>query len=87
MIKLESSEQLKGTYENKKYDFDRYNFVERTAFSTKEISVVVDFERNEITGDKIAYGSCHDLELKACIQLLKMLQSNGVKRDFNKLIM
>lgn len=83
MIKLESSEEIKGIYGNKKYDLDRYNFVERTGLSTKEISIDVDFERNEITGDKIAYGSWYKLELEECIKFLKTLQSNEIKRDFN----
>lgn len=87
MIKLESSEQLKGTYENKKYDFDRYNFIKKRPISTHEISIVVDFKRNKITGDTVAYGSWYDLELEECIDYLKTLQPSEIKRDFKKLIM
>lgn len=73
-------------YENKEYDFDRYNFIKKRPLSTHETSVVVDFKMNKITGDTIAYGSWYDIELQECIEYLKTLQSNEIKRDFNKLI-
>jgi hypothetical protein len=83
MIKFESSEQIKGTYENKEYDFDRYNFIKKKPFSTHETSIVVDFKGNKITGDTIAYGSWYDIELQECIEYLKTLQPNEIRRDFN----
>lgn len=86
MIKFDYSEQIKGTYENKKYDFDRYNFIKRTPLSTQEISIVVNFKGNEITGDTIAYGSWYDLELEECIDYLKTLQLSEIKRDFSGLL-
>ncbi|QWG92815.1 hypothetical protein [Bacillus mycoides] len=86
MITLKSSEQIKGTYDNKKYDFDRYDFIVKPAFTEKEISIVVDFEGNKITGDIIAYGEWGNLELEECINYLKTLQPSEIKRDFNHLI-
>ena len=62
MIKLESTEQITGEYGNQIYDFDRYNFVSRSPLATKEISVVIDFAIDEITGDTIAYGSWYDIK-------------------------
>ncbi|PET92225.1 hypothetical protein CN527_30805 [Bacillus cereus] len=86
MIKFESSEQIKGTYENKEYDFDRYNFIKKRPLSTHETSVVVDYKNNEITGDTIAYGSWYDIELEECIDYLKTLQPNEIKRDFSDIL-
>ncbi|MCU5064874.1 hypothetical protein OB986_27120 [Bacillus cereus] len=73
-------------YENKEYDFDRYNFIKKRPLSTHETSVVVDFKRNEITGDTIAYGTWYDIELQECIEYLKTLQPSEIKRDFKYLI-
>ncbi len=104
MIKLESSEQMIGTYkeekyrynkeksefetyyENKEYDFDRYNFIKKRPLSTHETFVVIDFKNNKITGDTIAYGSWYDIELEECIDYLKTLQSNEIKRDFSDIL-
>lgn len=86
MITFDSNEQIKGTYENKEYDFDRYNFIKRRPLSTHEISIVVDFKRNEITGDTVAYGSWYDLDLEECIDYLKTLQPSEIKRDFSDLL-
>ncbi|MGX5430317.1 hypothetical protein [Bacillus cereus] len=73
-------------YENEKYDSDRYNFIKRTPLSTQEISIVVDFKENEITGDILVYGFWDQLELDECIKFLKTLQPSEIKRDFNRLI-
>ncbi|MDZ3956229.1 hypothetical protein U0X36_25805 [Bacillus thuringiensis] len=86
MITFKSSEQIKGTYEKKEYDFDRYDFITKPVFTEKEISIVVDFEGNKITGDIIAYGEWGNLELEECINYLKTLQPSEIKRDFNSLI-
>lgn len=56
MIKVESTEQIKGIYDNTNIDWDRYNFEVSTSVTTKEYSVVVDFLNEEVTGDCIAYG-------------------------------
>ena len=86
MITLKYSEPVKGTYENKEYDFDRYDFIKKRPLSTHETSVVVDFIGNKITGDTIAYGSWYDIELQECIEYLKTLQPSEILRDFNHLI-
>ncbi|WP_368661227.1 hypothetical protein AB3U43_04000 (plasmid) [Bacillus cereus] len=86
MIKFESSEQIKGIYDDKEYDFDRYNFIVRPVFTEKETSIVVNFKKNTITGDQIAYGSWYDIELQECIDCLKTLQPNEILRDFSHLI-
>ncbi|MEH6889315.1 hypothetical protein V7024_06190, partial [Bacillus sp. JJ864] len=86
MIKFESSEQIKGTYDDQEYDFDRYNFTVRPVFTEKETSVVVNFKKNTITGDQIAFGSWYDIELEECIECLNTLQPNEIKRDFTHII-
>ena len=85
-IGLESTEQINGVYDGEKYDFDRYNFVERSPFSTKEISVVVDFKNEEITGDKIAYGSWYEIETCGCVEFLETLKTTDIKRDFTSIL-
>lgn len=86
MITLKYSEPVKGTYENREYDFDRYDFIKKRPISTHETSVIVDFIGNKITGDTIAYGSWYDIELQECIEYLKTLQPSEILRDFNHLI-
>ena len=86
MTILESTEQIKGIYDNQKCDFDRYNFITRSALATKEISVVVDFANDEITGDKIAYGPWYEIETSECIELLETLNPCDIKRNFNNII-
>lgn len=83
---LKSSEQIRGTYDNQKCDFDRYNFITQSPIATKEISVVVDFENGELTGDKIAHGSWFDIELVECIELLETLKPCEIKRDFKEIL-
>lgn len=86
MAKLESTEQIRGIYDNQKYDFDRYNFITCSPVATKEISVVVDFANDEISGDKIAYGSWFKIELIECIELLETLKPCDIKRDFKNIL-
>lgn len=44
------------------YHFDRYNLKQRTLFSTKEISFVIDFEHQTYRADCIAYGEYFEVE-------------------------
>ena len=86
MTILESTEQIKGIYDNQKHDFDRYNFITRSPLATKEISVVVDFANDEISGDKIAHGSWCDIEITECIELLETLKPCDIKRNFKSIL-
>lgn len=86
MTILESNEQIQGVYDNREYDFDRYNFVTRSPLATKEFSIVVNFLNGEITGDVIAYGSWYDIETVECIELLETLKPSEIKRDFKSII-
>lgn len=86
MIRLVNVELINCIIEGKKYDYERYNFEERTPFSTKETSVTVDFGDNKIFGDRIAYGEWGNIELDECIKFLKTLKPNEIYRDFSSLI-
>ena len=90
MIKIESKEKIKGIYQNENYDFDRYNILERTALSTKEISITVSYiedDKDKITGDIIAYGSWYDLDIEECLNYLKLVKEQGeMLRDFSQFI-
>ena len=88
MIKLISAEKIKGTYDNKKIDWDRYDFEISSPVATKEYSIVVDFLDKELTGDCIKYGGWYDLEKEECIEFLELLiaQKIEIKRDFTSIL-
>ncbi|CAH0417538.1 hypothetical protein WFA24289_01880 [Periweissella fabaria] len=89
-MELINVETVSATISGEKYDFDRYDLIDRTALSTKEISVVVSFipdDNNKITGDIIAYGEWGDLDKNECIEYLNYVKSIGkIKREFNMYI-
>ncbi|MCP6847089.1 hypothetical protein JKQ17_14705 [Listeria monocytogenes] len=77
-MELISVETICETINGKEYDFDRYDLIDRTALSTKEISVVVSFlpdDTDKITGDIIAYGEWGDLDKSECIEYLNYVKS------------
>lgn len=87
MIKLESSERIKGTFDNVETDWDRYNIEIWSPVSTKEYTVNIDFINRNITGDCIKYGSRYVLESEECIELLKViLENNKPLRDLSMII-
>lgn len=63
--------------------FDVYDFTKKTAMSTQDISVVVDFSEEEITGTKVAYGEWVDLELDEALEYLDQLKEDEILRDFS----
>ena len=70
-MKITQSGTINEVIEGKLYDYDYYHFEVRTALSTKEYQVVVDFKEKTITGDGIAYGNFIELDKDECISLLK----------------
>ena len=86
MAKLKDVSQQIFEHEGKKHNYDWYRFIATTPLSTQEISVYVDFQNNEITGDRIAYGSWDDIEAAECIEFLQTLQPDQINRDFTELI-
>lgn len=84
MVKLKSVRQIQGIYNGNYTDFDQYTIEIHSSFSTKEVSIIVDFLNEEITGDCIAHGNWFDLEKEACLEILNlMLLNNQSKRDFS----
>lgn len=90
---LIDTEKIKGWYQceghsEKQYlDFERYNIEKRNVLSTHELSIVVDFDTREITGDCIAYGDWFDLDLyEACDCLLRILSNDEMKTDYKDIL-
>lgn len=67
-------------------NYDCYFFEEKTALSTRNIMITVDFGTNEIRGDELSYGNYIDLTLEECLRFLRKLGKNEVKRCFNHLL-
>lgn len=78
MIELVRSEQIE--------QYDHYLFIEKSQLSTRDVTVTVDFEKNEIIGDRVAHGSWYDLDEEQCVFYLNTLVEDQVKRDFRKMI-
>lgn len=84
MIVVLSSESMDFVHEGKQIDFDRYNLEERTQISTKQISIVVDFKNNELSGDTVAHGDWYDLSVDECLEYIKSI--DNPKRNFDSII-
>lgn len=83
-ILMEGEEAKK--FDKEVVDFDRYVFESKSGLSTKDISVVVDFEDNEISGDMVAYGDWFDLTQEECIEYLSTLEEHQILRDFSDIV-
>lgn len=81
-ITFQGNEQIKGNYEGKDYDFDRYNFEIRTPMSHQDWSIVVNFLNDDIEGDAVRYGNWDDLVIEECLMCLATLEPHQIKRDF-----
>jgi len=80
------NEQIKGNYEGKEYDFDRYNFEIRTPMSHQDWSIVVDFLNEDIEGDAVRYGTWDDLVIEECLMCLATLEPHQIKREFSHML-
>jgi len=85
-ITFQGSEQIKGNYEGKEYNFDRYNFEIRTPMSHQDWSIVVDFLNEDIEGDAVRYGSWDDLVIEECLMCLATLEPHQIKREFSHML-
>lgn len=63
-------------------EFDVYCFEEKRAMTTREITVMVDFEKKKITGDCIAYGEWSDLDFEECKEILLAMPAEEKLRNF-----
>jgi len=85
-ITFQGNEQIKGNYEGKEYDFDRYNFEIRTPMSHQDWSIVVDFLNEDIEGDAVRYGTWDDLVIEECLMCLATLEPHQIKREFSHML-
>lgn len=86
MIEYKSTETINEEINGEEVNFDRYDFVERTLLSTKEVSIVVDFKNEEITGDCVAYGDWYDLDFEECTVFIDHLNKHNLAtRDFSSI--
>lgn len=74
MIKVAHMEQVITKIEDRTINVDRYDIEVKSPLATKEYSVFIDFEDNNITGVAYAYGELYDLELNDCLELLKNIK-------------
>lgn len=78
MIKLVSAD----TIETENLEYDVYLFEEATPISRKDVTVVVCFTDNQITGDCVAHGQWFDISKDECIPYLNSLSENEIVRPF-----
>ncbi|QIW88618.1 hypothetical protein P59_249 [Bacillus phage P59] len=82
LLKIEH-EDIKGTWDGKEYDFDRYNVEMRSPMATHEYSVVVDHLNKQLSGDCIRYGSWDDLIPEEVKEILDIVEAEGhIKRPY-----
>lgn len=48
-----------------------------TGLSTKQYTIIIDFEQGTITGDVIAYGRWVDIDLNECLMVLNHVTKHG----------
>ena len=84
MLKVVSSENMNFLHEGKLVDFDRYNLEEQSQISTKQISIVIDFKNEEISGDIVAHGDWYDLSVDECLEYIRVID-NPI-RSFDNII-
>lgn len=84
MLKVVSSGSMNFMYEGSQVDFDRYDIEEESQMSTKQISIVIDFKNNEISGDIVAYGGWYDLSVEECLDYIKVI--NNPIRNFDSIL-
>lgn len=67
-------------------EFDVYCIEEKRLSTTKEITVMVDFEKGKISGNYIAYGESHYLDSEECKELLEAIPLNERLRDYESFL-
>lgn len=66
--------EMRGINNHQKYDFDLYQIEVRSPMSTREITLTVDFIEKKVSGDIIAFGDWHDLDIESVNEILKQLK-------------
>lgn len=73
MKNIVASQNIQAFIDGQKLDLDRYDFEEQSALSKKEVSVVIDFENEEIAGDCFAYGEWFELSVDECLAYIPFI--------------
>lgn len=73
MIECVSSETVEVVYEGKQLDYDRYNLEIKNQISTKDVSVIIDFKKQEVSGDTVAHGDWYDLTTEEVLEYVKLI--------------
>lgn len=73
MFKVVSSNKMQFEQNGKSFDYDIYELETQTQISTKQITIVVDFKNEEITGDIVAHGSWYDLTIEECLEYIEII--------------
>lgn len=63
-------------------EFDHYMFEHKTGMSTRDVTVTVDHETKEVSGECVAFGGWRDLEYEVSVAYLHTLQKEQVLRGF-----
>jgi hypothetical protein len=73
MFKVVSSNKMQFEQNGKSFDYDIYELEYQTQISTKQITIVVDFKNEEITGDIVAHGNWYDLTIEECLEYIEII--------------
>lgn len=84
MFKVVSSNKMQFEQNGKSFDYDIYELEYQTQISTKQITIVVDFKNEEITGDIVAHGSWYNLTLEECLDYIELIDKPI--RNFDEII-
>lgn len=79
-----SEDQIKTVIEGEEINWDRYHLEEKTLLSTKEVTIILDFKNEEITGDCIAYGGWFELSVDECLSYAREI-TNPI-RNFDYIV-
>ena len=66
--------------------FDVYRVDVKQLLTTREITIMIDFEHGEIAGDCIAFGEWYDLSIEDCKEILKAIPIEKRLRNFENLL-
>lgn len=72
----------KYTLKDAEVDIDRYEFEDISRLSSKDVSIIVNFNEDVIQGDIVAFGDWYDLEYEECVHYLNLLDKKDIIRDF-----
>ena len=77
-------QMMKGINNNERYNFDLYELELKTLLVNQEISITVDFIKQEIEGNVVKFGGWYDLEKEEILSILNQIKlENKILRSFD----